>query len=447
MVAVAWRQAARRIVRAAATVFACLLLFAGCSRPSWTEAERASLRGLSLSSLPPLPPDPSNAVADRRDAAELGQRLFFDPRLSANGKVSCAHCHQPALRFTDGLPLGQGLGPLERHTPSLVGAAYSPWQFWDGRADSQWAQAIGPMEHPREMGLARTEIVRRVGEFYGDAMRAIFGSFPILEDRARFPADAAPREDDPRAREAWEAMAPEDRVTVDRALARTGKVIAAYERQLLPGPAPFDRYVEALDADDPAAADALLPRDAQAGAALFIGKAQCINCHNGPRLTNDEFHNIGLPLLAGTSPDVAALKPAFDMGREQGVMRLLTDPFNCLGTHSDADKAADCTELRFVKSVGDTLPGAFKVPSLRGVSRTAPYMHDGRFQTLTQVVAHYNAAPVPVLGHSDLKPLQLTLREQEQLVAFLEQLDGAFAKEERWLRPPAAAATGGQGRP
>lgn len=447
MSAFAMRKEAPRIVRVAVTASACLLLAASCSRPAWTAAERATLWGLSLSSLPPLPPDPSNAVADRLDAAELGQRLFFDPRLSADGKVSCAHCHQPALRFTDGLPLGRGQAPLERHTPSLVGSAYSPWQFWDGRADSQWAQVLGPMEHPKEMGLARTEIVRRVGAAYGDAMRAIFGSFPILEDRDRFPADAAPREDDPRARAAWEAMAPEDRVTVDRAMARTGKVIAAYERRLLPGPAPFDRYVAALDADDPAAADAILSRDARAGAALFIGKAQCVNCHNGPRLTNDEFHNIGLPLLAGASSDVAALKPAFDMGREQGVLRLLADPFNCLGTHSDADKVADCTELRFVKSVGDTLPGAFKVPSLRGVNRTAPYMHDGRFQTLTQVVAHYNAAPVPVLGHSDLKPLLLSVREQEQLVAFLESLDGAFATEERWLRPPAAAAPRQNQRP
>ncbi|MBK8539288.1 MAG: cytochrome-c peroxidase [Ardenticatenia bacterium] len=423
---------------AAATGLTLLLPVTACRQQAWTAAERATLRGLSLASLPPLPPDPSNSVADRPEAAALGHRLFFDPRLSADGKISCAHCHQPALRFTDGLPLGEGIGRLQRHTPSVVGTAFSPWQFWDGRTDSQWSQALQPMEHPLEMGLARTEIVRRVGRVYGADLRRIFGSFPELDEGARFPAIAAPRTDDPVAMTAWEGMQPEDRVTIDRAFAQVGKVIAAYERKLQPGPSAFDRYVDALERGEDKAAAQSLDQQAQAGLALFIGKAQCINCHNGPRLTNDEFHNIGLPLLAGLSSDVRSLRPAVDLGREPGVLALLADPFNCLGTHSDADKTRDCAELRYVKSVGDTLPGAFKVPSLRGVSRTAPYMHDGRFQNLAQVVAHYNAGPVPLLGHSDLKPLLLTLREQESLVAFLEALDGPLTAEERWLRSPTA---------
>lgn len=431
------RRTSRSGGRAAAAGLLLLLSATACREPQWTPAERATLRGLSLAGLPPLPPDPSNAVADKAEAAALGHSLFFDTRLSADGKVSCAHCHQPALRFTDGLPLGQGIGRLQRHTPSVVGTAYSPWQFWDGRTDSQWSQALQPIEHPLEMGLARTEVVRRVERHHGDAMRGLFGSYPVLDDLVRFPANAAPREDDPAAMAAWDGMLPEDRVTVDRAFAQVGKVIAAYERRLQPGPSAFDAYVDALDRGADRAADASLGRDARAGLALFIGKAQCINCHNGPRLTNDEFHNIGLPLLAGLSSDVADLRPAVDLGREPGVLKVLADPFNCLGTHSDADKTRDCAELRYVKSVGDTLPGAFKVPSLRGVSRTAPYMHDGRFQDLTQVVAHYNAGPVPLLGHSDLKPLLLTLREQASLVTFLETLDGPLATEDRWLRAPA----------
>ena len=138
----------RAAARGLALLLPALLLPAvgACAAPDWTPAERATLRGLSLSSLPPLPPDPSNAVADKPEAAALGQRLFFDVRLSANNQISCAHCHQPALRFSDGLPLGKGLGQLTRHTPSLIGTAYSPWQFWDGRTDSQWSQALQPAD-------------------------------------------------------------------------------------------------------------------------------------------------------------------------------------------------------------------------------------------------------------------------------------------------------------
>ena len=433
------RWAQRFAGRQGAPWFAALsLLLAAClgRGPDWTPAELAQIQALSLASLPPLPADPSNAVGDRTEAAALGHRLFFDPRLSANGKISCATCHQPALRFTDGKVLGEGLAVLGRHTPSIVGMAYSPWQFWDGRADSLWSQALGPMEHPKEMGLARTELVRRAGSHYGAELRQLFGSYPILDDPARFPAHAAPRADDDAAREAWEAMAPEDRALVDRAFAQLGKVIAAYERQLQPGPSPFDTYAAALAAGDAGAAGKALSPAAREGLRLFIGKASCTNCHNGPRLTNDEFHNIGLPLPAGGKGAVADLKPAMDLGREPGVLQLLSDPFNCLGPHSDADRQRDCAELRYVKTVGDTLPAAFKVPSLRGVSRTAPYMHDGRFVDLRQVVTHYNAAPAPVLGHSDLQTLLLSVREQEQLIAFLESLDGPVAAEDRWLAAP-----------
>ena len=227
-------------------------------------------------------------------------------------------CHQPARRFTDGLALGKGIAVLDRHVPSVVGMAYSPWQFWDGRADSLWAQALGPMEHPKEMGLARTELVRRAETHYGAELRRLFGSYPVLDNPARFPPSAAPREDDEAARLAWEAMATEDRDLVNRSFAQLGKAIAAYERKLLPGPSPFDAYAAALAEGDEAAAKEALSPAAQEGLRLFIGKASCINCHNGPRLTNDEFHNIGLPLPSGGRGGVAALKPAMDLGRELG---------------------------------------------------------------------------------------------------------------------------------
>jgi len=124
---------------------------------TWTADERALLRSLSLSALEKLPADPSNKYADDSAAMLLGGRLFFDTRLSGNGKVSCATCHAPDKGFQDGLPLGKGVGTAGRRTMPIAGTAHSPWQFWDGRADSHWAQALGPLESPAEHGGDRTQ--------------------------------------------------------------------------------------------------------------------------------------------------------------------------------------------------------------------------------------------------------------------------------------------------
>ncbi|MGI9249540.1 MAG: cytochrome-c peroxidase, partial [Woeseiaceae bacterium] len=143
--------------------------------PEWTDAEIVILRTLSLESLPPLPPDPSNVVADNPQASEFGERLFFDPRLSANGGISCATCHQPQRYFTDGLRKGQAIGTSKRNTPSIVGTAYSPWLYWDGRRDSQWAQALSPLEDPNEHGSSRLQAVSVIAEdeTYNAAYRSL----------------------------------------------------------------------------------------------------------------------------------------------------------------------------------------------------------------------------------------------------------------------------------
>ena len=123
----------------------------------WTDEEQRLIASLSLSQLPRLPADPSNAQADNPDAAELGHALYFDTRLSSTGAVACATCHKPERMFTDGLKLAVGAGIGNRHTPSLVGLSYSPWFYWDGRKDSQWAQALAPLEakhEPRRFWLA-----------------------------------------------------------------------------------------------------------------------------------------------------------------------------------------------------------------------------------------------------------------------------------------------------
>ena len=187
----------------------------------WSEPEVEILESLWIANLQPLRSDPTNAVADSLAAARFGQRLFFDRRLSANGAISCATCHQPERRFTDGLPKGQAIGASKRNTPSIVGVAYSPWLYWDGRRDSLWSQALSPLEDSNEHGSNRSHIVRLIAAdpSYSEMYALLFGDLPESD-------------------------------SVDRAFANIGKSIAAYERLLMPGPAKFDRYVATVVAGD-----------------------------------------------------------------------------------------------------------------------------------------------------------------------------------------------------
>jgi cytochrome c peroxidase len=385
---------------------------------AWSDSEITILRSLSLSSLPPLKPDPSNAVADDPRASALGKQLFFDTRLSANGKISCATCHQPTRYFTDGLGQAQGIGKTSRGAPSLLGASYNAWYFWDGRRDSQWAQALGPLENGLEHGGTRIEYARLIGDDpeYRAAYEALFGSPPDLSDRQRFPDKAGPSADR-KINDAWGNMSEADRKLVTRVFVNIGKSIAAYERLLRPRPARFDAYVEALQAQDAPAMDEAMTQDEVAGLKLFIGKAMCIRCHNGPLFTDHSFHNIGVPFAEGLR---------LDWGRYQGVQKALKDEFNCRSEYSDA-KETDCVELRFAKTMKDETIGAFKAPSLRNVAETAPYMHSGQFAGLDAVLQHYNkttSSRKAPIGHSDLLPINLSEQELAQLKAFLHTLTG-----------------------
>ena len=180
-----------------------------------------------------------------------------------------------------------------------------------------------------------------------------------------------------------------------------------------PAASRFDAFVAALETDAPAAYTLLSP-DETAGLHLFLGKAHCINCHNGPLFTNHEFHNTAVPAVPGLP---------LDHGRIAGIKRLQADPFNCLGPYSDA-KPDQCAQLRFLKTTGNTLDGAFKTPSLRNVAATAPYMHAGQFATLREVLDHYNGGGYALIGHNELMPLNLSDRELGQLEAFLQTLTG-----------------------
>jgi cytochrome c peroxidase len=388
-------------------------IYVAWPRAEWTEDEIHRMRGLWIGNLSAVLPDPSNAVADDPLAAELGRQLFFDTRLSSNGQVSCATCHQPERVFSDGQPFGRGVGTTGRKTPTLVGAAFSPWQFWDGRSDSLWSQALGPLESAVEHGGTRSQYAHLIAEHYRTEYEAIFGPLPDLSDPERFPSVAGPLADS-EARAAWDAMLPDDRDAVTRVFVNVGKVIAAFERQILPGPSRFDAYFAALLEGDRAAMDASLTPDEVAGLRLFIGKAECTACHGGVLFTNNDFHNVGVPSVSGL--------PA-DTGRADGARQVVDGEFNCLSAYSDAEPA-DCSELRFLKIDGHELDGAFKTPTLRNVSGRAPYMHAGQFDTLLAVLQHYNEAPPAAIGHSELEPLGLSDREVAQLEAFLRALDG-----------------------
>lgn len=391
--------------------------------PGWSEEELRLIDSLSLDHLPPLPADPSNRVADDPEAAGLGRALFFDTRLSASGKVACATCHLPDRQFQDGLALARGVGTTNRRTMPIAGAAHSPWLFWDGRKDSLWSQALGPLESPAEHGTDRTAIARLVAEHYRDPYERVFGPLPAP---ARLPLHAAPG-GTAGAAAAWLAMDDVERDQVNRVFANVGKAIAAFERGILPGPGRFDRYASALASGG---AEGIMSRQEQEGLRLFIGKGGCINCHNGPMLTDSHFHNTGVPAVPGLPED---------RGRATGALAVRDDPFNCLGRYSDA-APEDCAELNFMSAGGEELERAYKTPSLRNVAARPPYMHAGQIGTLAEVLDHYDRAPEASEGHSEIRPLSLAPEEIAALEAFLRSLDEEPVPDHPRLAANAAVA-------
>ena len=315
------------------------------------------------------------------------------------------------------------IGTAARRTPSIVGAGYSPWQFWDGSKDSLWAQAATPMERAVEMGSDRTYIAHQVARYYRREYEAVFGPLPAA--LARLPEHAGPVAD-AAARSAWARLTAAERRSVSRVLANLGKAIEAYERKIVPGPARFDRYAAAVLSGHADQAKAVYTADEAEGLRLFVGAARCIDCHNGPLLTNHSFENVGVPAVPGLPPDP---------GRQRGVRLVLKDEFNCMGPFSDAPPGS-CAKLRFAVTSGPGLLGQFKTPSLRNVAEIAPYMHAGQMATLKRVVDFYSRAPAAPAGRSVVLPLDLTPQQKTQLIAFLRTLSGPLATEPRWLAAP-----------
>lgn len=283
-------------------------------------------------------PHPEGASASV-EQIELGKQLYFDPRLSRDKTISCASCHDPAKGFSNGTQFAAGVGGQlgGRNSPTVINTAYQRFQFWDGRAGSLEEQALGPIQNPIEMNMTLPEVVERLNSIdgYRKQFQQVFGTDVNADGIAR--------------------------------------AIAAYERTVLSGDAPFDRFKAGDN-------QALTPA-AERGMKLFFGKANCSACHAGPNFTDNGFHNIGVGMNL----------PEPDVGR-----------FAISGLK------------------GDT--GAFKTPTLREIARTAPYMHDGSLATLEEVVRYYNEGghPNPYLDE-ELFPLKLTPAEQTDLVTFLKE--------------------------
>jgi cytochrome c peroxidase len=370
----------------------------------------------------PQPRDASNRVDGRPQAVELGRRLFFDVRLSANGRVACASCHQPAKGFQDDRATAFGLERGARNTPGLVDVAGQRWYGWDGAADSLWMASVRAIVMPHEMGMTPQSVHRLVA---GDAelaraYRRLFGAVPKAPRPAAAVLPASGRfADDVAAGEALLAQAP--RASLD-VLVNLGKALAAYQATLRSGPSPFDTFRAALERGD-VQAMAQYPASALRGLRIFVGRGQCYVCHSGPRFTNGEFGDVGIPYFLADG--------SVDSGRHGGIQRLLASPLNLLGRYNDDPRRANAAATRHLRPEPRNF-GEFKVPSLRNLDLTGPYMHDGSLENLRYVAQHY-AVMNPDRIHTDgprslLQPLDLSDAERYDLAQFLRSLSATAAR-------------------
>lgn len=365
------------------------------TKSEWTVIE-------SLSPLPEKPPpNPTNRVADNPDAAQLGQMFFFDARFSKEGTISCATCHSPFHGFADVEATSLGNRRGTRNAPTVLNTAYNKWQFWDGRAETLWAQALFALEGDDEQAGTRLQYAHLIKRHYETEYETIFGALPELKDTTRFPPNGKPGDT------AFDNMSEVDQIAVNTVFANIGKAIEAYERLLIRRDAPFDRYV----AGDKEA----ITLEAKRGLKIFIGKGVCVLCHGTPHFRDNDFHNLGIPQ-----------RQLEDTGRFQGIAALLADPFNSAGIYSDS--RADITHTLNLLEPRPEHQGEFKTPTLRNVALTPPYFHTGEFPTLASVIEFNDAGGTTneFVGRSavPVEPLHLSEQEKRDLVEFLETLTG-----------------------
>lgn len=297
--------------------------------------------------LPPVYYPDGNLYSKAR--ADLGKLLYFDKRLSSDGTVACATCHGVEHAFTDGAAVSTGINGQKggRSAPTVINRGYSTAQFWDGRAPTLEAQAVGPIANSIEMtnekdpAKAHQTCVERLHN--------------VPEYKSRFA---------------------ESYGTEDFSIEHVGKAIATFERTVLSGNSPYDRYKSGVKDT--------MSDSAVRGMDIFFNKTACDSCHLGFNFTDGSYENIGIGMD----------KPSPDLGR-------------------------------YVVSKREADKGAFKTPTLREIEHTGPYMHDGRFKTLEEVIEHYDKGGIPNPWLDDrLKPLKLKSQEKADLVEFLKALSG-----------------------
>ncbi len=417
---------------------------------TFTHDERETLATFRLPANAPA--NPSNRVADDPRAAVFGKKLFFDKRFSgalgpandgvtggslgaagATGKVACVDCHDPTLGGADRrsrTPTSLGAGYSPRNAPTVLNAAMwdvaaGGWQLWDGGKDSLWSLSLGPWESPGIHNGTRLQYAHFIynNPAYRAAYEEIFGPMPdmnaTLPDGVtpRFPATGKP------GQPAYDGMAMADKVAVTRFYSNMGKAVEAYERLLISPnhePSPFDKALEAIEAGDDAKILEVMSPAAIRGAKLFIGKAACNECHRGAMFTDFGFHNIGCP-QQGTNV------PPIDVGRKGKGMSMKNDPMNRAGAFSDQVDDTHINALMEVDTAeNNTLLGAFRTPTLRNIEKTQPYMHDGVYTNLWDVVAHYNfgggTGSYSGAKEAAISPLLLSNDEMDDLVEFLRTL-------------------------
>ena len=370
----------------------------------------------------PVLPDPSNRVSGNPYAISLGRALFFDTRLSGRGDMACATCHQPGKGFADGRERAQGSGVakkrLDRNTPSLWSAGLAHWFGWDGASDSLWAFSIRPILNPDELAATPRQVAALIrrdptlacqyrnafgvatqgGAMHGNSKRGARTQRGTGSHQGNGAAKGHARG-----------------ATDELHLVNIAKALAAYVETLNAGQSEFDQLHEALSRGDTGAA-AHYPAAARRGLALFTGRGQCSVCHFGPNFSNGEFHDIGIPYLAAPG--------RVDPGRHGGISIVRQDKFNRLGAFSDDASRASGSRTRHVMQNHSSY-GQFKVPSLRNVELTAPYMHNGSLATLRDAVRHYSELSEDRLhqdGEALLKPLRMSESEIDDMVAFLNTL-------------------------
>lgn len=405
--------------------------------------------------------------------AAFGKKLFFDPRLSQNGNIACASCHSPGLSFTDGKKHAVGSMEGSRNTPTLINVFSGHWFFWDGRADSLTGQALGPLESSIEHNSNRGQIAWLIQKFYKPDYEAVFGVFPkhlaaklklnseteakampapTCENSACLPLEESlatyaistisdfttqntfilkagklgiqPQEllskrwtkkasigSNIKWNNNFEALTDVEKKELNEVFVNAGRALSAYQNGIIAIDSPFDRFVRKLASQkgiDTSFDEDFSQRQWQ-GFKTFISSG-CTNCHNGPNFTDQQFHNIGL-----------AWQGPLDLGRAVGLKKLKASEFGCLEPNLES-----CQERTHIRENNQELVGAFKTPTLRNLDTSKPYMHDGRFGTLEEVIDHYlNPPSEAAIGHrsESLKTISLESEDRENLILFLESLN------------------------